>query len=539
MKALGIDAVAVFLGLSCLSCAPQYAGGTSSSENAKLSGMISDTAGAPVAGTRVLLIPSSFNPGRDQLSANAKGDTTDADGEYSFDDVAPGSYNIEAAHPTRGTSLLITGISLAKKDSVTVLPDTLRKPGTVVVSLSGTADSLGGVVYIPGTTRMKTVPPGAQSVALDSVPQGVIPSILLDKTGGSAPAVLGQSVNVPQSDTAYVSNFAKIFINTAAAGANITTPVFHFPLLVRLDSTFTFGLAKSDGGDLRFAKPDGTPLRFQIAQWDSAGRSAAIWVSVDTVYPDSSTQYITLSWGNPVLSSASSGPAVFDTAFGFTGVWHLDDPATALGTANAFADATPRKAHATNFIAATDQSGIVGLGHNFNGTDYILVSKQILSTASDDFSIALWVNLRRGNCTIFSKDTAIGQDSCARRLYCGNAPGDSGGLHPSFGGKGCGTAVSAAALTPNAWHHVAFSWNAATSSASFYVDGAQTALAVDGLSASCQDNPRDRIIFGYDDQFLFGYLDELSISRAVRTADWIRLSYESQRADQKTVTVIR
>ena len=157
-----------------------------------------------------------------------------------------------------------------------------------------------------------------------------------------------------------------------------------------------------------------------------------------------------MSWGNIGVANASNGPAVFDTAFGYAGMWHLDDSATAYGTANAFSDATVHRAFGANFLNAVDQTGIVGLGHNFNGADYILVSKQVISMASSDFSLALWINLRREWCTIFSKDTAIAQDSCARRLYCGDAPGDSSGLHLSFGGKGCGTAVSAAALTLNA-----------------------------------------------------------------------------------------
>ena len=192
----------------------------------------------------VLLIPSGFNPARDQLAKNAHGDTTDASGSYAFTEVAPGTYNIEATNLAHGTSLLITGIALAKKDSLTVSQDTLRKPGTVVVALAGTADSLGGQVYIPGTTLLQNVSAHAQSVTLDSVPHGAIPSVVFEQTGAAAPVVIGSNVNVPPSDTAFVSNSAKIIINTSPTGANVTAMVTHFPLLVRLDSTFAFGQAR-------------------------------------------------------------------------------------------------------------------------------------------------------------------------------------------------------------------------------------------------------------------------------------------------------
>ena len=142
MRAIVLAAAALSLGLLCLCSTPQLVGGTSSSENAKVNGIITDTAGIPAPGTQVFLIPSGFNPARDQLAKNAFGDTTDASGSYAFTEVAPGTYNIEATNRAHGTSLLITGIALAKKDSLTVLQDTLRKPGTVVVALAGTAASV-------------------------------------------------------------------------------------------------------------------------------------------------------------------------------------------------------------------------------------------------------------------------------------------------------------------------------------------------------------------------------------------------------------
>jgi Concanavalin A-like lectin/glucanases superfamily/Domain of unknown function (DUF2341) len=539
MRALFLSAVATSFALLCLCSGPQrIAGGTSSSENARVTGIITDTAGIPAAGARVLLIPSAFDPSREVLSQSAFGDTTRANGAYAFDGIAPGTYNIEAADPVHGTSLLITGIAVVKKDSLSMAPDTLRKPGTVIIGVAA-GDSAGGSVVITGTTRFRNLAAFAQSVTLDSVPHGTIPSIVLEPSGGTTPVLLGKNVRIVPSDTVYISKSAKILINTSSTGAGVSGTVTHFPVFVRLDSTFAFGQARSDGGDIRFAKPDGTPLKYEISQWDTAAKQAALWVSVDTVYPNSATQYITMSWGFPGSQNASNSTAVFDTAFGFAGVWHLDDTATAFGTANSFKDATFKRAYGANFITAVDRTGIDGPGHDFNGSDYILVSRNILSMASSDFTIALWADIRRERCNIFSKDTAIAQDSCARRLYCGDADGDSSGLHPSFGGKGCGAAVSSTALTLNEWHHIVFTWISATKTGSFFVDGVQTGLASNNLTAGCPDNPRDRIVFGYDNQLLFGYLDEIHISDTARSSDWIKLSYESQRAGQTLVTIVQ
>lgn len=519
--------------LWCLCSPPSLTGGTSSSENAKVKGTILDTAGDPAPGARVLLIPAAFNPAEDTAVKKITRDTTDGSGAYSFVGVAPGVYNIQASNPANGTSLLITGIECRKKDSITVSADTLKQPGTVVIALD-TAVSPGVKVYIPGTTTFEIVPAAATSVTLDSVPWGNIPSILMKDQAGAPAITLGSNVSVFPADTTYPALSAKLFINTSATGANIQNPVMHFPLLVRLTAAdVDFAQFRADGGNIRFAKADGTPLKYEIAQWDTALKQAAVWVSVDTVLGNSSTQFITMTWGYSGVASASNSAGVFDTAFGFSGVWHLEESGTA-----AFKDATQHGAIGQNFITSIDRNGIAGAGRNFNGTDYILVSKHILNMAVDDFTIALWLNPRLARGVIVSKDTAIAQDSCAKRLYLGDA-GDSSGLHPSFGGKGSGAAVSDAALSLNAWHHLVFSWSQASKTAAFFIDGVKTGLQMDALALACPDNPKDRLIFGYDGGYLFGYCDEIHLSGTARSEDWVRLSYENQRTGQILVSIVK
>ncbi|HUI91788.1 MAG TPA: DUF2341 domain-containing protein [Chitinivibrionales bacterium] len=517
----------------CLCTAVTLTGGTSSSENAKVKGAIIDTAGAPAAGAHVLLIPAGFNPATDTAEKKITRDTTDAGGSYSFASVAPGTYNIMANNPVFGTSLLITGIECKKKDTVTVSTGTLKPSGTVVVALGTPAGASGAAVYIPGTTCLKSVPASATSVVLDSVPPGSIPAIMMKNLGAPADT-LKSNVTVIPKDTTYLIFSAKLVINTSATGANVQNAVTHFPLLVRLSAAdVDFSKFRPDGGDVRFAKADGTPLNYEIAQWDTALKQAALWVSVDTVLGGSSDQFITMTWGFSGKTSASKSSAVFDTGFGFSGVYHLEEAGSAP-----FKDATQNNAVGANFMTALDRTGIAGAGRDFNGTDYILVSKQILPMAANDFTIALWLNPRRERCVIVSKDTAIAQDSCAKRLYLGDAAADSSGLHPSFGGKGSGAAVSDAALSLNEWHHLVFSWSQASKTASFFIDGVKTGVESNTFAA-CPDNPKDRVIFGYDGAYLFGYCDEIHISKAARSDDWVKLSYENQRPDQKLVSIVK
>ena len=100
--------------------------------------------------------------------------------------------------------------------------------------------------------------------------------------------------------------------------------VFGFPLLVRLGAgNFDFSQAAPDGRDVRFVSASGDTLNHQTEWWDAGLEEAAVWVLMDTVQGNSDTQYITMTWGNPDADDLSDGAAVFDTAAGFIGVYHI------------------------------------------------------------------------------------------------------------------------------------------------------------------------------------------------------------------------
>src|SRR5690606_2609268 len=104
--------------------------------------------------------------------------------------------------------------------------------------------------------------------------------------------------------------------------------VRNFPVLIRLGAAEAtiFTQAKAGGADIRFAKSDDTPLSYQIESWDAAGTKAAIWVKIDTVRGNNSTQSIKMHWGNTEADSESNGAAVFDTANGYKTVLHMNEP---------------------------------------------------------------------------------------------------------------------------------------------------------------------------------------------------------------------
>src|SRR5690606_32079229 len=98
---------------------------------------------------------------------------------------------------------------------------------------------------------------------------------------------------------------------------------------------------------------DATPLPYQIESWSSG--AAAIWVKVDTIKGNNSTQKIRMHWGNGSAAAESNGAAVFDTANGFRGVWHLHD-----STTTGSADATVLATNATWHNGPVRTAGLIG-----------------------------------------------------------------------------------------------------------------------------------------------------------------------------------
>lgn len=159
--------------------------------------------------------------------------------------------------------------------------------------------------------------------------------------------------------------YKTITLDTSASGADIKGDVQNFPVAVALKATnFDFRQARSDGSDVRFTEmKDGEFLPHSIESWDSAGKSALVWVSVPVVRGNNRSQSILMHFGNAGVSASDANPKpVFDSKDGFAGVWHLDEEGNT--TVGGYKDATPAEAHATgvNLAPGSRVDGRTGKG---------------------------------------------------------------------------------------------------------------------------------------------------------------------------------
>lgn len=380
------------------SCAQLAGGDVTETGNARISGKIVDSLGLPVPQTHVTLLPARYNPLADPALHDSMNGITDEAGCYTLKAPGPGAYCVEATNSNSKYKALVTGVTVDKTDTTLVQETVLRGPGALRIVLPDTVLEASGYVYLPGTSCYARAQSGIATVG--AVPAGFIPAV--NYANSAAPMknhVIQTNVAVQPNDTLVIADTTpwkyskKLYCNTTSAGAGVGRDVYDFPALIRLTSAnFDFSQAKSDGSDLRFTKPDHTPLPYEIEQWDMAAKVAEVWIRVDTIYGNNSAQYIVMRWGASAAVPMSNSSAVFDTVCGFQGVWHLNEAGNTIlkdATGNHY-DGTPSD------TAPAVVEGMIGPCRSFNDSSNFIrmngtADSKLNFPENGTYTVSAWV----------------------------------------------------------------------------------------------------------------------------------------------------
>jgi hypothetical protein len=330
-----------------------------------------------------------------------------------------------------------------------------------------------------------------------------------------------------------------ININTLAAG--ISGNVYNYPLLVRLSGE-NFRQSAPFFKNLSFRKSrGGSVYPFEIERWDTTAETAEIWVRIDTIVNGASSQKFEMFVNSAITSSASNGAAVFDTAKGFDGVWHMNEnPESGTG---AIQDRTKNTNHMTpngSMTSADAVIGTIGKAVDFDGiNDYaICPSPAAAMKFIDTLTISAWVNIREHSAPdyagILTRPFNNGtSESWAIFMIKANKPAFSAGASSE-------TPLSASAAGTGSWYHITgrkqYNVN------ELFVNGVLVSLTNSSrISVSNDDN---EVIIGGNanggtlvSDFFNGIIDEVRASGTARSLSWIKLDYETQKPSSTIVTV--
>jgi hypothetical protein len=520
--------------------------GTSGSEtgNGWITGAIVDTAGRPLSHVQVTLLRDGYDPCRDSVPYRL--DTTDDSGAYAFVRIKEGTYTLQSVHLVERTRALRVGVR-NEGDMICIPADTLRKPGSIRITPPGGVDVLFGYLYIPGSTIFAFMNNSNSPVMLDSVPSGMIDEIRYSSKATQEATVVTRDIQVQPGDTVVITNTEwrfsqKLFLNTSASGANVMGAVTDFPLLVRLSrDDFSFSQAKSDGSDIRFVHMSGDPLNYEIERWDPVTGRAEVWVRVDTIKGNNTSQYITMYWGNSDAPDLSSGILVFDTDRGFQGVWHLNTSPVAGSYSISDNTANRNNGIPRNNLTAVDFiEGIIGGAFNFDGPagsggDWIQIPNSGTLEYAGTLAVSAWFRVLDVNCGcdqgIFSKYI---ETSSVMRGYALNYYKNQRLMFVAGTGTILYYIFSDNVIIDNDWHHVVGGVN--SDSLFMYVDGKKQSATIKAVPVSSNSVAGIGITATNVDGLHFvGDIDEVRFDQKERTADWVKLSYMNQRKDDRLV----
>jgi hypothetical protein len=508
--------------------------GVTETGNTVITGALLTENGKPASCAVVELVPGNYTPFT-AGTASVLFDTTGPTGIFSFDNVDSGVYSVEAVDRATWTRALVFNVhSSGRILDTSIVPKTvLRKPGVLRVAMPPALDTANGYIYVPGTTISYHIQNRADTIVLDSIPAVQLPVLLYAMKNDPAPWVIRYDIQINPGDTTLVANPAwsfskRVYLSTTASGADVFGTVVGFPVLVRLtQSNFSFGQAKSNGEDIRFAKSDNTPLSYEIERWDAGSQQAEVWVKVDTVYGNDSTRYFTMYWGNAGAADASNGPAVFDTANGFQGVWHMGQTGNATAkdaTVNGF-DGTPSD------TAPTAVPGVIGTCQHFNGiSTYIRMPNTANGTLDFPenglYSVSAWVYVDTLD-SAYAK--IIEKNDFQYKLQIDWAKNWSFSEYEA--NKGFELTNSAAVA--KTWVYLAGVRSG--TSQYLYVNGLCVNSSIFSQSNSGGRDTTSNLTIGRASQsppgplaFFKGSIDEARIENRAISADWIKLCYANQ-----------
>jgi hypothetical protein len=574
-----LPAILMFL-LSGCGGPTEHAGGSTDTGNTVVAaaGTVLDSSGAPAGradlslrrrdylspipalgksgagGTGGAMGSTQTNAGSRRSGINLLDTVTDASGAFRLDSLDSGSYRLEVR---QGNALgLVYDMTVAPAKEPLALPGRrLGRTAKVVGGILLRPDAFRGYVQVYGMERLMAVNTATGRFEVP-LPAGDFTLRFIDPDGGSATVKTreisldaGDSLDIGQVDlrdsTAPYREWSqsrRLWINTSAdgSGAGVAENVLDFPMLVRLDSSvIDFGQASPTGADLRFTKAGGkVPVAYEIERWDSAAKRAEVWVRMDTVKGGASDQYVHMHWGNPSAKDSSNGSAVFDTALGFAGVWHLEEGSNFPGF-NGYMDATANgnKGQGVAISDTTVGPGAIGMGQELDGAGaYIRVADApSLDVGAGDFLVSAWARPDAifRNHQLVSKRVDPGGDYEFQVLADGRVElfaGNEGGAE---------SVISKRTVAKGEWH--LFAMRRIGVRTEFWVDGVLD-TSVTNTQAFNLDNNADFFI-GHDAQNLpedwQGGLDEVRLARKAMSPAWLRLSFKNQEPGSRMISLFR
>ena len=309
-------------------------------------------------------------------------------------------------------------------------------------------------------------------------------------------------------------------LDASAAGADISGTPQEVPVLVRLSlGNFSyFSDTKPDASDFRVvAGDDKTPLKFHFEKYDVANQMALLWVRVPQITGAAKSDKIYAYYGNPDAPNAADAPGTYDVS------QVLVLPFSE--TSGLPADLSAYKNNPSASSVQLTPASLIGGGAKFSGSETITVpaTASLRLLPDQGLTASAWLRIEQ------AQQATVLQLADQGKFVALAVNGTRLEARANFGAAPVVVAQTSD-LALGQWHHVALS-----------AGGGKLTLYVDGTAAGSAPVTAAEIggIFTIGSAsgsgFLSGELDEVEVSKTVRSADWIKASARSQGMDANLI----
>lgn len=399
--------------------------------------------------------------------------------------------------------------------------------------LCGVGDCAGGTTEcIPGTeeTRCSTMPGGSEDQSQAEICDGRDNDCDGTIDFGSM-----------QCTRAFLDGWAYRKTLTVAA-SQITADLSDFSLLVRaVDMDWRAEangghVAEASGSDIRFTDADGlTLLDHEIEHYDPMTGELIAWVRLPLLSSTVDTELFAY-YGNASAPAPPNPAKAWDADF--RAIWHLHDD---------FLDSTAFANAGTN-SGSTTIAGMIGEGQSFDGVDdFIDVGSD---SSIDDLylgggTVSAWIfpiGWGEGNYgRIIDKtlNNLAGQGHSFRVFVSGDVR-----TQRDFETNRGNWFTAPNSIVLGQWYHVVSVYDDSDidTAPDIYINGVSQSIAADDLPAGARLSDAAHSLFignaawGTDRTFE-GIIDELRLSKTMRSAAWIAAEHDNQRDPSSFVAI--
>ncbi len=303
-----------------------------------------------------------------------------------------------------------------------------------------------------------------------------------------------------------------------------------FPVLV--SGTYTYLKTVGNGGkvtdangyDIVFATDNaGTSLlNFEIETYSATTGVVNFWVKIPSVSHTVDTVFYMVYTNAAVTTFQGNVNGTWNT--GFLGVWHFGN-----GSSLSVADSTSNGYTLTINGSITAGAAQVDGGAVFDGATGWARNTSFAWTITPGQTVSCWINI----------SSYAGNPIIVRFISSSNAYIliNSSGHLQSCESSICTACVSNDTLSTGAWQHIAFVYTD-VAARKMYLNGAECTYSAVGSFGAIGTNSDLAVGGNFGASLLLpGTMDELKISNAVRSGDWITSEYNNQFSPSTFYTV--